>query len=135
MISESAWLRQPLQGGSGLGFDPAVDRRGGLPSLEPADPWCAEGRLEGWIPLLVDHRKPGAFIGALRRRVADEDADLKELVVAVPARNTVGVTVVPSRGWASALRARMAKAISTVALAPFSGSRPAWAARPLTVTS
>ena len=54
---------------------------------------------------------------------------------AVPALATVGVTVVPSSGRASATMASTWCAASTSALTPFSGSSPAWAARPWTTTS
>ncbi len=48
---------------------------------------------------------------------------------------TVGVTVVPTLGSASAVIASTWCAASTRALTPFSGSSPAWAARPWTTTS
>ncbi len=53
----------------------------------------------------------------------------------MPADATVGVTVVPSSGRASAAIASTWWAASTSALTPFSGSSPACAARPCTTTS
>ena len=53
----------------------------------------------------------------------------------VPAVTAVGVTVVPAASSARAATRWTWWASSTVALTPFSGSSPAWAARPTTSTS
>ena len=53
------------------------------------------------------------------------------VLVVVPEVATVGVTVVPSAGSASPPITRIWWANSVVALTPFSGSSPAWAARPV----
>ena len=63
------------------------------------------------------------------------DADAGTVLVVVPDVATVGVTVVPWSGSASSVIASTVWASSTVALTPRSGSRPAWAARPVTTTS
>ncbi len=57
------------------------------------------------------------------------------MLVLVPALITVGVTVVEPSGPDIAAMASTWWASSTPAFAPFSGSRPAWAAMPWTATS
>ena len=54
---------------------------------------------------------------------------------AVPAVATVGVTVVPVSGSPKVAILVINCAAATSELIPFSGSRPAWAARPCTITS
>src|SRR5690554_6709572 len=64
----------------------------------------------------------------------DTDASAGTVLVVVPDSSTVGVTVVPRSGSAKAAMASTWWASSTDAFTPSSGSRPAWAARPCTVT-
>ena len=50
--------------------------------------------------------------------------------VVVPECKVVGTTVVPCSGFSSFASSETIQEISTVALIPFSGSSPAWDARP-----
>ena len=62
------------------------------------------------------------------------DASAGTVFRVVPATASVGVTVVPTAGSPSAATASTWCASSTEAFTPFSGSRPACAARPFTST-
>ena len=63
------------------------------------------------------------------------DASAGTVLTAVPAATSVGVTVVPSSGRASAASGEQLVSELDAAFAPFSGSRPACAARPRTLIS
>ena len=70
--------------------------------------------------------------GAGCAHVHVDEASAGTVLVVVPAEMTVGVTVVACAGEDKSLIAITRRASSTAALMPFSGSSPAWAARPAT---
>ena len=67
----------------------------------------------------------------LTRTSISRNAAAGTVLVVVPTAATVGVTVVPVSGTPISATARIRCDNSTPALIPFSGSMPAWAARPV----
>src|SRR5512144_2144759 len=71
-----------------------------------AQPGAAEGALEIGVALLLDDAKAGALVGALRRRVADEHADLRLRVAAFAAAREDGIEKRADQPLAALLRPR-----------------------------
>lgn len=88
----------------------------------------------GWIAcrarIFASTRSCSAALVA--RTSTSTKASAGTVLVVVPAEMTVGVTVVACAGEDKSLIAITRRASSTAALMPFSGSSPAWAARPAT---